>query len=140
MAVYIDYQYYSTDYYGTAVTAAEFPQYERRAEDIIDALTRYVIKSNGLSSFPALTQELVKKAVAAQIDYYGINGIDVASAGITSPGFTVGKVSVNGSTWTGKKSMVSPEASMYLEQTGLMNREVSVRSSQFLGGYYPGLW
>lgn len=137
---YIDYQYYASDYYGTAIAADEFPQYERRAEDLIDMITQYRVKQSGLSSFPALTQELVKKAVAAQVEYYGINGIDVSSAGITSPGFTVGKVSVNGGTWTGKKSMVSPEATMYLEQTGLLNRGVDVYSSQYQGGYFPGIW
>lgn len=131
MAV-VDYEYYTSTYIGDpAVTEADFPRMEARAEDIINQLIRY-------KDVPAMWQDAYKSAICAQIDYYAIYGIDLAAGGIASAGFTVGKVSVSGPSgagMTGAVSMVAPAARAYLEQTGLMNPSVPVS-----GWPRPWLW
>lgn len=131
MAV-VDYEYYACTYIGDpAVTEADFPRMEARAEDIINQLIRY-------KEVPTMWQDAYKSAICAQIDYYAIYGIDLAAGGIASAGFTVGKVSVSGPSgagMTGAASMVAPAARAYLEQTGLMNPSVPVS-----GWPRPWLW
>lgn len=126
---YVDAEYYLTTYYGNPVTpATDFPKYEARAEEVIDALTRYRVQQQGLENLPSNLQTLVKNAVCAQISYFVEEGISTAISGQSTAGFTVGKVSVSGkdSKGSGASSIVAPAAIMLLEQTGLMQAAVSV--------------
>lgn len=124
---YITENYYSNTYYGIAVPIGAFNQYEARAEEIINEATRYRVYNDGISSFPALIQTLIQKAVCAQIEFYVTQGIEVAQGGILGEGFTVGKVSVTGGSkaLVGKTSMISPQTVSFLEQAGLLNPAVS---------------
>lgn len=126
MAV-VDYEYYTSTYIGDpAVTEADFPRMEARAEDIINQLIRY-------KEVPTMWQDAYKSAICAQIDYYAIYGIEAASAGLMENSFTVGKVSVTGggaSARSGGASMISPQAVAYLEQTGLLNPAVPVAGAR----------
>lgn len=121
----VTYDYYANTYMGDpSVTEADFPRYEARAEDAINALIRY-------RAVPPQWQELYKKAICAQIDYYGQYGIEMASSGMMENSFTVGKVSVSGGgrdsrAVSGGGTMISPQALSYLEQTGLMSPTVPV--------------
>lgn len=129
----VTYEYYTGTYIGDpAVTETDFPRMESRAEDLINQLIRY-------QTVPAMWQTAYQNAICAQIDYYAIYGIDLAAGGISSAGFTVGKVSVsgpsNGSGMTGAASMVAPAARAYLEQTGLLNPAVVAA-----GWPRPWLW
>jgi hypothetical protein len=81
------------------------------------------------ASLPEVTLDAVKSAICAQIDYLYEYGVGVASYGKEAGGgFTVGKVSVNEGSATkaasGAASMVAPAVYVYLEQTGLLNRQV----------------
>ena len=126
MAV-VDYEYYTCTYIGDpAVTETDFPRLEARAEDAVNALIRF-------RAVPAQWEKQYKKAICAQVEYYAIYGIEVASAGLMENSFTVGKVSVTGggaSARSGGASMVSPQAVAYLEQTGLLNPAVPVAGSR----------
>lgn len=126
MAV-VDYEYYTSTYIGDpAVTEAAFPRLEARAEDAVNALIRF-------RAVPAQFEALYQKAICAQVEYYAIYGIEVASAGLMENSFTVGKVSVTGggaSARSGGASMISPQAVAYLEQTGLLNPAVPVAGSR----------
>ena len=126
MAV-VDYEYYTSTYIGDpAVTEAAFPRLEARAEDAVNALIRF-------RAVPAQWETLYKKAICAQVEYYAMYGIEVASAGLMENSFTVGKVSVTGggaSARSGGASMVSPQAVAYLEQTGLLNPAVPVAGNR----------
>lgn len=118
----VTYEYYTAEYLGGPVPAADFPRYEARARDIVDQLIRY-------QEVPAWWQTLYKRAICAQIDYYFVYGLDLSSGGISAAGFTVGKVSVSGSKngntgSTGAASMAAPAARAFLEQTGLLNPAV----------------
>ena len=120
----VDYTFYSTVYMGDAADNTTFPALCARASDVVGAMTRWVDVSTLRD--PVLT--LYKKAVCAQIDFFGINGLDIATAG-EDRGFTVGKVTVNGKTGglaaKGRfADDISPLALVYLEQTGLLNPQV----------------
>ena len=127
---YIDYKYYSEQYVGEPLDEEAFPRYLRRAEEVIDSITRYTVKQKGLASFDDFVQEQVKTATAAQIEYYVINGLEVATDGKLPESFTVGKVSVTtggGSAGNGGHiNAVAPKVRAALEQTGLLNRGVGV--------------
>ena len=120
----VDYTCYTSVYMGDVATQTTFPALCARASDVVGALTKWVDVSTLRD--PVLT--LYKKAVCAQIDFFGINGLDVATAG-EDRGFTVGKVTVNGKTGGLSASgrfadNISPLALVYLEQTGLLNPQV----------------
>lgn len=118
----VTYEFYIQDYIGEPITEEDFPRYAARAEDAVNQLIHF-------REVPAKLQKLYQKAICAQIEYYAANGIDLAAAGISSSGFTVGKVSVSGGSsvgMTGAISMVAPAARAYLEQTGLMAPAVGV--------------
>lgn len=127
MSAIVDYTFYTDTYMGTDVAETSFPALCARAEDVIGAMTRWAVDSTTISSYPARTQTLYKKAICAQADYFAVNGFDSIVSGADN-GFTVGKVSVSGrnvSSDSGKMSAsVSPLSVMYLEQTGLMNPQI----------------
>ena len=136
----VSYEFYTQTYLGKEVTAEEFPAVDAKAEDIIGAMTRWKVTEETISNLPSLTQTLYKKAICAQIDFFGVNGLDVVASSSNGPGFTVGKVSVSGrsgSDLVSKGAMadyIAQLALMYLEQTGLLNPAVPVAPSEpFLG-------
>ena len=123
----VDFSFYCNVYGGTDVDQTSFPALCARASDVIGAMTHWAVDENNITKLPLLHQNLYKKAICAQIDYFGINGTDSVNEN-DEGGFTVGKVTVHGS--GGSKSggkmanYISPTAIMYLEQTGLMNPQV----------------
>lgn len=135
---YIDQEYYDSQYMGTPIPEEDFPRIAARAGDIIDALTRQVVASRGLASFPPSVQELFRRAVCAQMEYITLNGIETATMGFTGESYTVGHVSVSGGgkATTGARSMACPAAVMLLEQAGLMGRGVALwHCGPFRRGY-----
>lgn len=138
---YADYSFYADEYVGDAVTEAEWPLYSARASQLVDMLTRYQVQKQGLDSFPAFVQAQVKLAVCAQADYFAYMGIDLATTGRAGTGFTVGNVSVsygmrygsgNAQSAYGAGVSVAPAALGFLEQTGLLSREVSAPVDLFV--------
>lgn len=128
----VSYEFYTTSYMGEPIPAEEFPRYDLRAENIIQQITHGATKE--FEKMPEAIQECVKNAICAQIEYFGLYGIDVAVSGRMGGGFTVGKVSVtNGAqVKTGASSMVCPAAIAWLEQTGLLNPQVATVDKPFL--------
>lgn len=138
MEPYISYEQYAALYGPPAIGEAEFPIYAAQATALIDAVTQFRIpQGGGLSALPQWEQDLVTRAVGAQILYLDTLGLDTVLTGQTGQSFTVGKVSVNGGGLaSGGKSaaqlMVSPMAVALLEQTQLMERRCQVCSPQYL--------
>lgn len=136
----VDLAYYRTVYMGQEAPDCDYNALEARAEDVINAMTRWKVNERTIGNLPALTQELYKKAVCAQVDYFAVNGLDVIASSSDGPGFTVGKVSVSGKSGSdlvrrgAMADYIAPMALMYLEQTGLLNPAVPVAPSEpFLG-------
>ena len=125
----VDYEFYSTVYAGNEVDETSFPSLSAKAEDVVGAMTHWAVTDDNLSTLHPKIQTLYKKAVCAQIDFFGLNGLESAMGG-TDRGFTVGTVSMSGKSGSDlvrKGAMVdsiAPMARMYLEQTGLMNPQV----------------
>jgi len=128
--VIVDYEYYFNVYKGSEATEASFPALYARAADVIGAMTRWQAVETGFNSLPAMQQDLVKKAICAQVDFFAVNGLDSVAGG-NDRGFTVGKVSVSGKSGSelvrrgAMAENISPLVVMYLEQTGLMAPQVA---------------
>lgn len=128
---------------GLSVATADFPQYEAWAERMISQITRGKVTETTFPQFPTLIQTAYQNAICAQISYFSVYGLDSAIAGLSSSGFTVGKVSVNADARfpVGKQSMICPAAISYLEQTGLLNPQVETPNGAYLpvwlgGGFF----
>lgn len=123
-------EYYLHTWHGEAFEA-ELPALLARAEDVIGLITHWRVTEDTIASFPAFTQTLIRKAVCAQVDFFAVNGLEVAATGTAGKGFTVGKVSVQ-ATATGSASAhsaadtIAPLALSFLEQTGLLNPQVEL--------------
>ena len=132
----VSYEYYTNTYMGESVDESDFPRYDLRAETIIRNITKGA--TDNFDRFTEGTKEAVMNAICVQIEYYVLNGLDIAVAGSVGGGFTVGKVSVqNGAqVKTGASSMVCPMAIAYLETTGLLYPAVDVFDKPFITGDY----
>lgn len=136
----VNYDFYTFTFYGESIAECEFEKYAARAQDAILLLCKNRIKEESLADFPPLVQEAVKKAICAQIEYLSLYGLDIANTGRSGGGFTVGKVRIEGQggtngAVTGAKSMISPLAISYLEQTGLLDPSVP-----FADYVYVDIW
>lgn len=121
----VDFEYYSTVYGGTDADSQTFPALCARASDVVGAMVHWVDEST-IAALPAPVPTLYMKAICAQIDFLAINGVDTLNES-ASAGFTVGKVTVHGKANNSGGKMtesISPMATAYLEQTGLMNPQV----------------
>ena len=120
----VTYDYFINNYIGLGVTSEDFPRLEMRAEEAIDNLTRGALSA--YDSMDESLQELVKKAICAQTEYYGAYSTEVGFKA-EDEGFTVGKVTVQGSSSEGDSKMFySPRAIGFLERAGLLGRNVGV--------------
>lgn len=113
---YVDSAYYINTYKGSVPAEALTPLLEE-ASDGIDQLTYLRIKAaGGLTKLTAFQQEMVKKAVCAQIDFLYENDIQGLPEGVQS--YSVNGVSVSfGQEGVGGK--FSTTAINYLTPTGL---------------------
>lgn len=137
----VDFEYYYNVYMGTEAAQASFPALCARAQDVIGAMTRWRATEETVNAMHPRLQTLVKKAICAQVDYFALNGLD-SVAGSSDRGFTVGKVSISGKSGSDlvrrgvMAEHISPMASMYLEQSGLMNPQVATGPDMpFIGGW-----
>lgn len=122
----VTYSFFHDTYLGLGVDVTDFPRIEKRAEEAVDNLTR-----GALANYDAMlpdVQELVKKAICAQCEYFGAYSTEVGFKA-EEEGFTVGKVTVQGSGNNGEngsKMFYSPRAIGFLERAGLLGRNVGV--------------
>lgn len=133
--------YYNTTYFGEPVAASDFPRLEARAEELVQSITKYQfndivtkLTDNGHTALATQITDLFKRAICAQVEYYVSNGVLSVNAGDSGTGFTVGKVRVDGETKSfsnREMALVSPAASMYLAQTGLLGRGIPVAGEPF---------
>ena len=120
------------------VPAEDFPQFDKAAENIIDLETQYQID---MTTLPSKIQSLVKKAVAAEIDFLMVYGLDVVYSGSKPQGFRVGEVSVtNSSSHEAKFTVLSPIAESILELTGLLSRHAHVVGDPFAPFPFGGVF
>ena len=126
---YVTLDYYQNTYHGDLVPVADFDKYEAAAERLINAVTRYAV--NNFDTLNDVFKTAIKNAVCAQMEYYGSVGIEASSLGVSGGSFTVGKVSVTDAAVGASILTLAPAAKLFLEQTGLLNRDVNVPVEPF---------
>ena len=123
--MYVDEAYYKDTFHGEPVDSAAFPALCDRAGELIEELTLYRLTPETFPSMPETVQDLVKKAVCAQIEYLDANGGADLDNGGGLQSVALGKFSftqgagANGST---EQSRFSPRAERILWPTGLTYR------------------
>ena len=127
MSEIVTFEYYSQDYKGQEADSASFPSLVAHATRLIAVMTRNRVTADNIDKLPAVIANNYKNAICAQVDYFGLNGLESVNAGNES-GFTVGKVTVQGKNSAkaggAMSAYISPMAVMFLEQTGLLNPSV----------------
>lgn len=131
MSAIVDFQYYSETYKGNEADETSFPALYAHASRIVSVMTRWQVTEETFPDFPSIVKVQIQLAICSQIDFLAINGLDDMNSGEGGGGFTVGKVTVHGNSNSSGKSgamsaYISPAATMYLEQTGLMCPGVGV--------------
>ena len=131
MSAIVDFTWYYNTYMGTEADQASFPALYAHASRLIGAMTRWQVTEENFDEYPSIIQTQYKLAICSQIDFLAINGTEAMNSGDGGGGFTVGKVTVHGNSNSSGKSgamsaYISPAATMYLEQTGLMYPGVGV--------------
>lgn len=132
MVAYIDAEYYNNTYKGVDA-GDDLDRYIERASDLVDQVTGYKIAD--LAVLHPRIQELVKKATAAQVEFYVLNGGPEGVDGSTDGSFSQVSIGafqyqsgrINQQIPAGKQEhRVAPAALAYLEPTGLLYRGVRV--------------
>lgn len=118
------------EFTGGELDSTDFPFLLERAEEIIEEMCMYRLNPNTFSDMPEETQERIKKAVCAQIEYLDANGgsdmdngVDLMSAGLGKFSYT----KASGANGSQVQSIYAPRALRILAPTGLLYRG---------GGYY----
>lgn len=120
---YIDYTYYTDVYKGVPIPDADtFSRLSERASELIDQVTNYTIQD--LAALTTFTQEQVKKATAAQVEYFALAGDSVTHGVSEFQNVKLGDFSY--STGGAAQNVVSPAVLSYLRPTGLLYRGVTV--------------
>lgn len=127
MPAYIDREYYRNTFKGVDFEDNnELDRYIARASDIIDELTREKLFNKSLEDYHEKIQELVKKATAAQVEYYVMNG---GPEQVASGANNVGRVQIGSFAYGSEKSAyerVSRETISFLNKSGLMYNGLDV--------------
>jgi hypothetical protein len=105
----------------------QLEKYIERASDAIDMATNYVLRGVEFEQLAQFLQEQIKKAVAAQVEYYVVMGGDAeVNAGQSNIGSVqIGSFSYGGEQ-TSKQRFISPNALNYLSGTGLLYSGIGV--------------
>ena len=128
---YIDAIYYR-DVFKGADAGEELERYIERASDLVDQITNYKIRD--FEALPPFIQEQVKKATAAQVEFYVLQG---GPEGVDSNDGNFSQVAIGSFEYqtggmgqqipAGKQEhRVSPATLAYLEPTGLLYRGVGI--------------
>ncbi len=120
--MYVDETYYKDTFHGEPVDPADFQALCERAGELIEELTLYRLTPVTFLAMPENVQNLVKKAVCAQIEYLDANGGADLDNGVGIQSATLGKFSYSGSAGANgstEQSRFSPRAERILWPTGL---------------------
>lgn len=134
---YITPEYYIDEYKG-ADAGDELERYIQRASDMIDQVTNYALAGVEFERLAQFIQDQVKKATAAQVEFYVVQGgPEEADAGTHDAGqvrvgsFSYGGRGSGGGASSAGTSRISPTALGFLEPTGLLYRGLDVVDSAY---------
>lgn len=125
---YIDSTYYKNEFEGVAIDEQEINRYIKRASDVIDQVTGYKIKD--FESLPTWVQDQVKKATAAQVEFFALEGgPEVVTGNNEVTSASIGSFSyqqAQGEGHSRSQSKVSSAVIDYLKPTGLLYTGIGV--------------
>lgn len=122
---YLTKTHYRDTFKGESVDDADFPGLLIRAAEIVEEMTMYRVSESKLSMFPVDTQNRVKNAICAQIEYLNANGGSDMDTGADLQGASLGKFSytrASGVDGSVQQSLYAPRAVRILAPTGLLYR------------------
>lgn len=122
---YVTEDYYKDVFHGEPVGQAEFPSLCERAGEIVEEMTMYRLSPDTVLVMPERTQQLVKKAVCAQIEYLDGNGGPDLDNGYGLQSARLGKfkyTSGRDKECRNTQAACSPRAIRILAATGLLYR------------------
>ncbi len=122
---YIDEAFYNDTFKGEQVDTADFPSLSMRAEEIVEEMTMCRLTPITFLTMPEDTQNRIKMAVCAQIEYLEANGGSDMDNGADLQSAGLGKFNYSKSAGAGgstKQSLYAPRAFRYLFPTGLLYR------------------
>ena len=113
MSAIVDFAYYTDTYKGTEADSTSFPALYAHASRIVSVMTRWQVTEETFPDFPSIVKTQIQLAICSQIDFLSINGLDDRNSGSSGKSGAM-------------SAYISPAATMYLEQTGLMYPGVGV--------------
>jgi hypothetical protein len=120
---YIDKTYYDSEYKGTPISDEdEFNKTAERASDVIDQLTSYTIANYDFERLATFLQTQVKKATAAQVEYFLLNGGYEATQQSELTSVNIGAFSYQ----EGNNQITNDTVIGHLTPTGLLYRGLGV--------------
>ncbi|PSL41708.1 hypothetical protein B0H94_11821 [Salsuginibacillus halophilus] len=123
---YIDTAYYNDEYKGVDA-GDDLERYIERASELIDEVTNYVLNNREFEEFASFIQKQVKKATAAQVEFYVVNGgPEQLDAGEDYSNFAIGsfQYSKGGAAENEQAARVSPKVFSLLAPTGMLYQGV----------------
>ena len=122
MAVYVDYDFYTTQFYGTAIAQADFSRLALRASAVIDQVTFGRTAAVITADEDDATIEKIKLATCAVAEEY--QRLDKVGGGGEIQSERVGQHSVTYATGaaTSDRAKLADAAKLYLWDTDLMYR------------------
>lgn len=122
---YVTQDYYNDTFKGEPVDNTDFPSLLVRASEIVEEMTMYRLSESSFESMSLETQERIKKAVCAQIEYLDANGGSDVDNGTNLQSASLGKFNYSKVVSSGEgseQSVYSPRAQRILYPTGLLYR------------------
>ncbi len=112
----------------------EFNKLVKKAGDAVDSVTRYFYQFNNLEDDIEFRRNQFKKSVAAQVEYFNDVGATSTHEMKEYGSVTIGRTTVSkgsrNSTYSNDSdnNLVSEDAIRYLKGTGLLYKDLGVRS------------
>ena len=122
---YVDEQYYNNVFRGESVDDADFPSLLERASEIVEEMCMYRIRPELMDTYGTDTQERIRKAVCAQIEYLDANGGSDLDNGSDLQSAGLGKFNYSraaGASGSSQQSVYAPRALRILAPSGLLYR------------------
>jgi hypothetical protein len=122
---YLNYEEYKNLGF-TDIEETEFERLLKRASDVIDGITRHFYRFNDIEKDVPFRREQIKKAIAAQIEYFYEMGA-TNTHGLQEPStVTIGRTTLSegsrNSQTAPRNDLISEDVYFYLRDTGLLYR------------------
>lgn len=126
---YLNYEEYKNLGF-TDIEETEFERLLKRASDVIDGITRHFYRFNDIDKDVPFRREQIKKAIAAQIEYFYEMGA-TNTHGLQEPStVTIGRTTLSegskNSQIAPQNDLISKDVYFYLRDTGLLYKGIGV--------------